>query len=103
MRIDRQDRSISGRGKHASWSEVPRFRGPDGRLYLTDPSRGAGVGGPITNSSVGQNYFRVVGPDGTDILKVPPDATGKCMITDFTLNGRIVESVLPGSVVVDRR
>ncbi len=70
-------------------AELPAVQGPvSGKLYIADPARL----GPVTGSRVGQNFFRILGPDGSVLVDT----------TAFSLQGRVFTGTIPGRVVVDR-
>jgi len=68
--------------------ELPAIPGPvPGKLYIADPARL----GPVTGSPVNQNFFRITGPGGIDVIS-----------SDFTLQGRLFTGTAGGRVTVDR-
>ena len=68
--------------------ELPAIPGPvPGKLYIADPARL----GPVTGSPVNQNFFRITGPNGLDVIS-----------NDFTLMGRLFNGTAGGRVTVDR-
>jgi hypothetical protein len=68
--------------------ELPAIAGPvPGKLYIADPARI----GPLTGSPVGQNFFRIEGPNGFVI-----------QTTDFTMMGRVMTGPIPGRVTINR-
>jgi hypothetical protein len=80
-------------------AEIPAVLNPStGRLYLADPARL----GPITDSPVGQNYFRVVSVTQLGETDMLTAATGTGPVIDFNLAGRVFTGAIPGRVTVDR-
>ena len=87
-------------------AQFPPVVGPaTGKLYIADPARV----GPVTGSPVSQNYFRLVSLSGggggggggeQEILVSSTGAAGR--INDFTINGRLYTTTIPGRVTVDR-
>lgn len=65
--------------------------GAPGKLYIASPDRL----GPVTGSPTGNNKFRIVGPEGSNL-----DGQGNNFIetTDFALMGRVFSGVMPGRV-----
>ena len=71
-------------------AELPTILGPvPGKLYIADPARL----GPVTGSPVGQNFFEVEGPAGSNLL---------ARTNDFSLMGRVYQGTMPGRMTVDR-
>ena len=69
-------------------AELAAVPGPvPGKAYIADPARV----GPVTGSPVGQNLFRIEGPNGFVIQS-----------NNFGLMGRVFTGVIPGKVTVDR-
>ena len=69
--------------------ELPAVPGPvAGKFYIADPARL----GPITGSPVGQNFFRVINPDGTVLGQT----------SDFSLMGRVFQGTMPGRLTIER-
>lgn len=69
-------------------AELPPVTGPvPGKLYIADPDRE----GPVTGSPIGQNFFRVEGPNNFVVE-----------VTDFSLTGRIYTETIPTKVIVNR-
>lgn len=66
-----------------------------GKAYIADPARI----GPVTGSPLGQNFFRIEGPAGSNL-----DGAGNNFIqtSDFSLMGRVFEGAIPSHVTLDR-
>jgi hypothetical protein len=66
-----------------------------GKAYIADPARI----GPVTGSPVGQNYFRIEGPAGSNL---GGPGINFIQTNDFSLMGRVFEGAIPSRVTVDR-